>query len=119
MTSSRSPQVTASQSPQATASRSPQATPVLSAENQKLHEENRALRATLLRSETELKTAYEALTWAQTASTKQLLRLRELENAARELVNCDGYTGMLTDPPDVIRHFKSHIEALEEVLRAK
>lgn len=98
----------------------------LSMENQKLHEENRALRATLLRSETELKTTYEALTRMQISSTDMLertralkKRLEELEYVAREAVNCDAMMGLLTHPPDVIRHLKSHIENLAEVLRAK
>ncbi len=56
------------------------AAPSLSVENQKLHEENRALRATLLRSETELKIAMEALTrMMQTESNAMLDKIRLLE----------------------------------------
>lgn len=88
----------------------------LSEENQKLHEENRALRAVLLRSETELKLTLEALTRVQTTSTQQLQRIRDLEYVARELVNCDGFTGLLTEPEGVIRHLKSHVEDLKDVL---
>ena len=46
-------------------------------------------------------------------------RLGELEYVAREAVNCDAMTGLLAYPPDVIRHLKSHIEDLAEVLDAK
>jgi len=98
----------------------------LSEENQKLYEENRGLRAVLLRSETELKMMTEAVTRLQTESTVMLeltrvlkKRLEELEYVARELCNCDAMTGMLTHPPDVIRHLTGHVEDLAEVLYAK
>jgi len=97
----------------------------LSEENQKLHEENRALRSVLLRSETELKMTLEALTRMQRESTEMLERIRaskkrleELEYVAHEAVSCDAMTGLCTNPPDVIRHLKSHIEDLAEVMRS-
>jgi hypothetical protein len=105
---------------------SPSSAPSLSVENQKLHEENKGLRATLLRSETELKLMIEAVTRLQEESTLTLelarilkKRVEELEYAARDLVNCDGFTGLTTSPDEVIRHLKSHIEDLAEVLREK
>jgi hypothetical protein len=100
----------------------------LSEENQKLHEENKSLRAILLRSEIDLKLAIEAVTRLQRESTEMLEHMRVLKARishfealaymAREACNCDAMTGLLDHPPDVIRHLKSHIESLKEVLDA-